>query len=312
MNNDFLFVEKYAPNKIEDCILSKSLSKYFLEVVKTKKLQNMILTGSSGVGKTSTIRALAKGLNCDYMEINGSDERSIDTIRNKVKSYSTSVSLSNKSKKILLIDEADNLTYDAQLALRGVVERAQKNCTFVYTCNYKNRIFDPLHSRTVTIDFSIPAEEKPEIAAKFYKRTIEILQAENITFDKDAVAQLIHKYFPDFRKTLNELQRYSLSGKIDLGILARTSEVKISQLIKSMKTKNFFEVRNWVVQNLNNDPSILFRKIYDSLYESAVPRTIPGSILIIGKYMYQSNFVADHEINMLACLSELISEVEWK
>lgn len=312
MNDNFLFVEKYAPGKVEDCILPQSLKKYFEEVVNTKKLQNMILTGSSGVGKTSTIRALSKELGCDYMEINGSDERSIDTIRNKVKSYSTSVSLSNKSKKILLIDEADNLTYDAQLALRGVIEKAQKNCTFVYTCNYKNRIFDPLHSRTVTIDFTIPTAEKAEIASKFYKRCIDILNLENITYDKDVVAQLVQKYFPDFRKTLNELQRYSLSGKIDVGILANSYDIKISNLIKSMKAKNFSEVRKWVVQNLSNDTSLVFRRIYDSLYDSAVPRTIPGSILIIAKYMYQSNFVADQEINMIACLSELMCETEWK
>ena len=312
MNNDFLFVEKYAPSKVEDCILPQTLASYFSDVVKTKKLQNMILTGSSGVGKTSTIRALAKELNCDYMEINGSDERSIDTIRNKVKTYSTSVSLSNKSKKILLIDEADNLTYDAQLALRGVIERAQKNCTFVYTCNYKNRIFEPLHSRTVTIDFTIPSKEKPEIAAKFYKRCIEILSKENLTYDQDAVAKLVQKHFPDFRKTLNELQRYSLSGKIDIGILANAADIKVSNLIKSMKSKDFFGVRNWVVQNLDNDSSMIFRKLYDSLYESAIARTIPSSILIIAKYMYQSNFVMDQEINMIACLSELMCEVEWK
>lgn len=312
INSDFIFVEKYAPQKVEDCILPESLKNFFTEVKDSAKVPNMILSGPPGIGKTSTIKALANELERDFMVINGSDERSIDVIRNKVKNYASTLSLSNTGKKILLIDEADNLTHDAQLALRASIEDLQKNCTFIFTCNYKNKLIPPLHSRAAAIDFSIPSKEKPKLAADFMKRIISILDAEKIEYETSALVAIINKYFPDFRRTLNEIQRYSSSGKIDSGILAQISDIKVSNLIKNLKDKNFTEVRKWVIQNMDNDPNKILRKIYDNLYESAVESTIPSAILIISKYQYRSAFVADNEINLLACLTEIMCEVEWK
>jgi DNA polymerase III delta prime subunit len=312
MNRDFIFVEKYAPQKVEQCILPESIKSFFLDVRNSGKVPNMILSGPPGIGKTSTIKALAEELDRDFMVINGSDERSIDIIRNKVKNYASTLSLSNTGKKILLIDEADNLTNDAQLALRASIEELQSNCTFIFTCNYKNKLIPPLHSRVAVIDFSIPSGEKPKLAADFMKRIIEILSSENIEFEKQAVVGLINKYFPDFRRTLNEIQRYSSGGKVDSGILANIYDVKISDLVKFLKERNFTEVRKWVIQNMDNDPNVVLRKIYDILYESAVESTIPAAILIISKYQYRSAFVADTEINLLACLTEIMCEVEWK
>jgi DNA polymerase III delta prime subunit len=312
MNRDFIFVEKYSPQKVEQCILPESIKNFFLDVRNSGKVPNMILSGPPGIGKTSTIKALAEELDRDFMIINGSDERSIDIIRNKVKNYASTLSLSNTGKKILLIDEADNLTNDAQLALRASIEELQSNCTFVFTCNYKNKLIPPLHSRVAVIDFSIPSGEKPKLAADFMKRIIEILSNEKIEFEKQAVVGLINKYFPDFRRTLNEIQRYSSGGKVDSGILANIYDVKISGLVKFLKERNFTEVRKWVIQNMDNDPNVVLRKIYDILYESAVESTIPAAILIISKYQYRSAFVADTEINLLACLTEIMCEVEWK
>lgn len=312
MNRDFIFVEKYAPQKVEQCILPESIKSFFLDVRNSGKVPNMILSGPPGIGKTSTIKALAEELDRDFMIINGSDERSIDIIRNKVKNYASTLSLSNTGKKILLIDEADNLTNDAQLALRASIEELQSNCTFIFTCNYKNKLIPPLHSRAAVIDFSIPSGEKPKLAADFMKRIIEILSNEKIEFEKQAVVGLINKYFPDFRRTLNEIQRYSSGGKVDSGILANIYDVKVSGLVKYLKEKNFTEVRKWVIQNMDNDPNVVLRKVYDVLYESAVESTIPAAILIISKYQYRSAFVADTEINLLACLTEIMCEVEWK
>lgn len=312
MNRDFIFVEKYAPQKVEQCILPESIKSFFLDVRNSGKVPNMILSGPPGIGKTSTIKALAEELDRDFMIINGSDERSIDIIRNKVKNYASTLSLSNTGKKILLIDEADNLTNDAQLALRASIEELQSNCTFVFTCNYKNKLIPPLHSRVAVIDFSIPSSEKPKLAADFMKRIIDILSVEKIEYEKQAVVGLINKYFPDFRRTLNEIQRYSSGGKVDSGILANIYDVKISGLVKFLKEKNFTEVRKWVIQNMDNDPNVILRKVYDMLYESAVEATIPAAILIISKYQYRSAFVADTEINLLACLTEIMCEVEWK
>lgn len=312
MNRDFIFVEKYAPQKVEQCILPESIKSFFIDVRDSGKVPNMILSGPPGIGKTSTIKALAEELDRDFMIINGSDERSIDIIRNKVKNYASTLSLSNTGKKILLIDEADNLTNDAQLALRASIEELQSNCTFIFTCNYKNKLIPPLHSRAAVIDFSIPSGEKPKLAADFMKRIIDILSAEKIEYEKQAVVGLINKYFPDFRRTLNEIQRYSSGGRVDSGILANIYDVKISGLVKFLKEKNFTEVRKWVIQNMDNDPNVILRKVYDMLYESAMEATIPAAILIISKYQYRSAFVADTEINLLACLTEIMCEVEWK
>jgi DNA polymerase III delta prime subunit len=312
MNSDFIFVEKYAPQKVEQCILPQSIKDFFIDVRNSGKVPNMILSGPPGIGKTSTIKALANELDRDFMIINGSDERSIDIIRNKVKNYASTLSLSNTGKKILLIDEADNLTNDAQLALRASIEELQTNCTFVFTCNYKNKLIPPLHSRAAVIDFSIPTKEKPKLAAEFMKRINEILTTEKIEYDTSAIVGLINKYFPDFRRTLNEIQRYSSGGKVDSGILANVADIKVSNLVDFMKNKNFTEVRKWVVQNMDNDPNIVLRKVYDTLYEYALESTIPAAILIISKYQYRSAFVADNEINLLACLTEVMCEVEWK
>lgn len=312
MNRDFIFVEKYAPQKVEQCILPESIKSFFVDIRDSGKVPNMILSGPPGIGKTSTIKALAEELERDFMIINGSDERSIDIIRNKVKNYASTLSLSNTGKKILLIDEADNLTNDAQLALRASIEELQSNCTFIFTCNYKNKLISPLHSRAAVIDFSIPSQEKPKLAAEFMKRIIEILKSESIKYETPAVVGLINKYFPDFRRTLNEIQRYSSGGKVDSGILANIYDVKVSGLVKFLKEKNFTEVRKWVIQNMDNDPNVVLRKVYDILYESAVESTIPAAILIISKYQYRSAFVADTEINLLACLTEIMCEVEWK
>lgn len=312
MNKEFLFVESYAPKSIEDCILPESLRQYFSDIKTSGNVPNMILAGGSGCGKTSTIRALAADLSRDFMIINGSDERSIDVIRNKVKNYASTVSLSQSGKKILLIDEGDNLTHDAQLALRASIEELQGNCSFVFTCNYKNKIIQPLHSRCAVIDFTITTKEKPKIAAAFYKRVCSILDTEKIPYDNKVIVEVITKYFPDFRRTLNEIQRYSSSGSIDVGILAQVSDVKISSLLKHMKDKNFKEVRKWVVENLDNDPNIVLRKIYDSLYENLISQSIPEAILIIADYQYKSAFVCDNEINLLACLIELMCKVTFK
>lgn len=312
MNRDFIFVEKYAPQNVEQCILPESIKKFFIETRDSGKVPNMILSGPPGIGKTSTIKALANDLDRDFMVINGSDERSIDVIRNKVKNYASTLSLSNTGKKILLIDEGDNLTHDAQLALRASIEELQNNCTFIFTCNYKNKLIPPLHSRAASIDFSIPSKEKPKIAAEFMKRIVDILTSEKVEYETAAIAGIINKYFPDFRRTLNEIQRYSSSGKIDSGILATVSDVKITNLVKYLKEKNFTEVRKWVINNMDNDPNIVLRKVYDTLYDSAVESTIPAAILIISKYQYRSAFVADNEINLLACLTEIMCEVEWK
>lgn len=312
MNSDFIFVENYAPQKVEQCILPQSIKDFFIDVCSSGKIPNMILSGPPGIGKTSTIKALANELDRDFMIINGSDERSIDVIRNKVRNYASTLSLSNTGKKILLIDEADNLTNDAQLALRASIEELQSNCTFIFTCNYKNKLIPPLHSRAAVIDFSIPAKEKPKLAAEFMKRINEILTKEKIEYDTKAIVGLINKYFPDFRRTLNEIQRYSSGGKIDSGILANVADIKISNLVQFMKNKNFTEVRKWVIQNMDNDSNVILRKIYDTLYDVAVESTIPAAILIISKYQYRSAFVADNEINILACLTEIMCEVEWK
>jgi DNA polymerase III delta prime subunit len=312
MHSDFIFVEKYAPQKVEQCILPQSIKDFFIDVRNSGKVPNMILSGPPGIGKTSTIKALANELDRDFMVINGSDERSIDIIRNKVKNYASTLSLSNTGKKILLIDEADNLTNDAQLALRASIEELQTNCTFVFTCNYKNKLIPPLHSRAAVIDFSIPTKEKPKLAAEFMKRINEILTTEKIEYDTSAIVGLINKYFPDFRRTLNEIQRYSSGGKVDSGILANVADIKVSNLVDFMKNKNFTEVRKWVIQNMDNDPNIVLRKVYDTLYEYALEATIPAAILIISKYQYRSAFVADNEINLLACLTEVMCEVEWK
>ena len=312
--SDFIWVEKYRPTTIDECILPKSIKKTFQDFVDRGEIPNMLLSGPPGIGKTTVAKALCNQLGADYYVINGSDEgRFLDTVRTNAKNFASTVSLTSESKhKVIIIDEADNTTSDVQLLLRASIEEFSKNCRFIFTCNYKNKIIDPLHSRCTVVDFSINKKDKPTIATQFFSRLTNILEQEKIETDKKVVAQLINNHFPDWRRVLNECQRYSVSGKIDSGILAVFSDVAVNDLIKSLKEKNFSEVRKWVVANLDNDTSMLLRRIYDSLYDSLEHSTIPAAVLIIAKYQYQIAFVADQEINLLAALTEIMVECEFK
>jgi DNA polymerase III delta prime subunit len=275
---------------------------------------NLLLAGPAGCGKTTVAKALCNQLGVDVYVINGSDEgRFLDTVRNNAKNFASTVSLTSESKhKVIIIDEADNTTPDVQLLLRASIEEFSGNCRFIFTCNYKNKIIEPLHSRCAVVEFGVQKKSKQEIAAKFFGRLVDILKQEKIEADKKVLAELINKHFPDWRRVLNECQRYSVGGRIDSGILAHFSDVKVNDLIKNLKEKNFAEVRKWCVNNLDNDPSVLLRRIYDSLYDSLVPSTIPAAVLILAKYQYQIAFVADQEINMLACLTEIMVECNFK
>ena len=312
--SDFIWVEKYRPTTIDECILPKGIKKTFQDFVERGEIPNMLLSGPPGIGKTTVAKALCNQLGADYYVINGSDEgRFLDTVRTNAKNFASTVSLTSESKhKVIIIDEADNTTSDVQLLLRASIEEFSKNCRFIFTCNYKNKIIDPLHSRCTVVDFSINKKDKPTIATQFFSRLTNILEQEKIDTDKKVVAQLINQHFPDWRRVLNECQRYSVSGKIDSGILAVFSDVAVNDLIKNLKEKNFSEVRKWVVANLDNDTSMLLRRIYDSLYDSLEHSTIPAAVLIIAKYQYQIAFVADQEINLLAALTEIMVECEFK
>ena len=312
--SDFIWVEKYRPQTIEDCILPDNIKKTFKDFLNKGEIPNMLLAGPPGIGKTTVAKALCNELGVDFYVINGSDEgRFLDTVRNNAKNFASTVSLSSEAKhKVIIIDEADNTGNDVQLLLSAFIEEFAGNCRFIFTCNYKNKILEPLHSRCVVVDFSIRGKEKQKIAASFFQRLNFILDKERIETDKKVLVELINKHFPDWRRVLNECQRYSVSGKIDSGILAAFSDVAVNDLIKNLKAKNFPEVRKWVNNNMDNDTSVLFRRIYDSLYESLVPNTVPAAVLVIAKYQYQMAFVADQEINMLACLTEIMVECEFK
>ena len=312
--SDFIWVEKYRPKTIDDCILPKTIKKTFQDFVERGEIPNMLLSGPPGIGKTTVAKALCHQLGADFYVINGSDEgRFLDTVRNSAKNFASTVSLTSDSKhKVIIIDEADNTTSDVQLLLRASIEEFSKNCRFIFTCNYKNKIIDPLHSRCSVVDFSVNKKDKPTIAAQFFTRLNSILEEEKVEADKKVLAELINKHFPDWRRVLNECQRYAVSGKIDSGILAAFSDVAVNDLIKNLKTKNFGEVRKWVVTNMDNDTSVLLRRIYDSLYDSLVNSSIPAAVLIIAKYQFQIAFVADQEINLLAALTEIMVECEFK
>jgi len=312
--SDFIWVEKYRPTTIDECILPKGIKKTFQDFVERGEIPNMLLSGPPGIGKTTVAKALCNQLGSDYYVINGSDEgRFLDTVRNNAKNFASTVSLTSDSKhKVIIIDEADNTTSDVQLLLRASIEEFSKNCRFIFTCNYKNKIIDPLHSRCSVVDFSVNKKDKPTIAAQFYARLNSILEEEKVEADKKVLAELINKHFPDWRRVLNECQRYAVSGKIDSGILAAFSDVAVNDLIKNLKQKNFSEVRKWVVTNMDNDTSVLLRRIYDSLYDSLEHSSIPAAVLIIAKYQYQIAFVADQEINLLAALTEIMVECEFK
>jgi DNA polymerase III delta prime subunit len=314
MRNEFLWVEKYRPKTIEECILPDNIKKTFQDFLDKGEVPNLLLAGPAGCGKTTVAKALCNQLGVDVYVINGSDEgRFLDTVRNTAKNFASTVSLSSTAKhKVIIIDEADNTTNDVQLLLRAFTEEFSGNCRFIFTCNFKNKIIEPLHSRCACIDFSTNSKSKPQLAAAFFKRIQEILAAESVEYDNKVLVELINKHFPDWRRVLNECQRYSSSGKIDSGILATFSDVKVNDLVKKLKEKDFPEVRKWVVNNLDNDTSVLLRRIYDACYDAMVPSSIPAAVLTLAKYQYQMAFVADQEINMLACLTEIMVECEFR
>jgi DNA polymerase III delta prime subunit len=313
--SDYLWVEKYRPKTIEDCILSKDIKETFSQFLKQGEIPNLLLSGSAGTGKTTVARALCEELGADYIIINGSDEgRQIDTLRNKIKNFASTVSLTEDANhKVVIIDEADYMNADSvQPALRNFIETFYNNCRFIFTCNYKNKIIPALHSRCTVIDFSIKNGQKVKTAKAFMERMSNLLTDENIEFDKKVLAELIQKYYPDFRRTINELQRYSVRGKIDSGILFSLSEANTKELCKTLKDKKFNDMRKWVVQNIDKEPASLFRGIYDSMYESLDSKSVPQAILIIAGYQYKAAFVADHEINMVACLTEIMASCKFK
>tara|TARA_B100000287_G_scaffold379137_1_gene382044 strand:+ start:1782 stop:2726 length:945 start_codon:yes stop_codon:yes gene_type:complete len=313
--SDFLWVEKYRPKKIDDCILTEELKKTFTQFLKQKEIPNLLLSGSAGTGKTTVARALCEELGSDYIIINGSDEgRQIDTVRSKIKNFASTVSLTEDANhKVVIIDEADYMNADSvQPALRNFIETFYKNCRFIFTCNYKNKIIPALHSRCTVVDFKITNGQVKKTAMAFMRRMEGVLKGENIDFDKKVLAELIQKFYPDFRRTINELQRYSVRGKIDSGILFSLSEVNTKELVKILKDKRFSEMRKWVVQNLDKEPTHLFRTIYELSYSNLDAKSIPQAILILAGYQYKSAFVADQEINMIACLTEIMASCKFK
>ena len=308
----FLWVEKYRPKTIDDCILSDTIKGTLNDLVKEERVPNLMFTGPAGVGKTTVARAICDMTNSDYIIINGSDEgRMIDTLRTKMTQFCSTISLQG-GRKVVIIDEADYMNPDSvQPAMRGFIEKFAENCSFIFTCNFKNRIIEPIHSRCAVVDFTLKKDEKPEIASQFLIRCGNILSEENIEHDKRVVIELINKHFPDFRRVINELQRYSTSGTIDSGILANIGEINLNELVVALREKNFPKMRQWVTSNVDNDPASVFRKIYDKLYEVLDKSSIPQAVLIIADYQYKSAFVADQEINLVACLIELMAECEF-
>ena len=308
--DEFLWVEKYRPRKLDDCILPADQKNIFKEMLDKGEIQNMLLCGGAGMGKTTVARALCEELETDYLVINGSEESGIDVLRTKIKQFASTVSFSGKAK-VVILDEADYLNPNStQPALRGFIEEFSSNCRFILTCNFKNRIIPPLHSRTAVIEFKLPKSEKPKIASAFFKRVNEILTIEKIESDGKVVAKLIEKHFPDYRRILNELQRYSSSGKIDTGILANIGESNMQDLITALKDKDWKQMRTWVVNNQDNDPGTLFRKVYDTLIEQVIQ--VPQLVLLLADYQYKSAFCADQEINLVACLTEIMATMEFK
>ena len=309
---NFLWVEKYRPTRIDECILPDDLRNTFKEFVKSKSIPNIILSGTAGVGKTTVAKAMLEEIGATYMMINGSEESGIDVLRTKIKNFASTVSLEG-GRKYIILDEADYLNpQSTQPALRGFMEEFHKNCGFILTCNYKNRLIEPLHSRCSNIDFTINNGDKVKLAEEFFQRILKILVLEDIKNEPKAVAELINKHFPDWRRVLNELQRYSATGQIDAGILINISEKNIGELMASLKGKEFTNVRKWIVGNLDNDPIRIYRRVYDALYDYLSPSTIPHAVVILGDYQYKAAFVADQEINLLACLTELMGVVKFK
>ncbi|SVA13723.1 uncharacterized protein METZ01_LOCUS66577 [marine metagenome] len=308
----YLWVEQYRPKNVESCILPKDLKKDFLQFVKKGELPNLILSGGSGVGKTTVAKAMCDELGASHMMINGSEESGIDVLRTKIKNFASTVSLYG-GRKYLILDEADYLNpQSTQPALRGLIEEFHSNCGFIFTCNYKNRLIEPLHSRCSVIEFVIPNAEKPKLAMSFLKKVKVILEEHNVTYDDRVLVEVINKHFPDWRRMLNELQRYSISGTIDAGILVNISETNIKELMVYMKNKEFTNVRKWVISNLDNDPVRLFRNVYDHMYNFVDNNSIPLLVILLGEYHYKAAFVADQEINTLAFLTEVMAKVKFK
>lgn len=312
MKEDFLWVEKYRPKNINDCVLPNETKKIFLDFVNNKEIPNLLLCGTAGVGKTTVAKALCNELDADFVLINGSEERNIETLRVKIKQFASTVSLSG-GPKIVILDEADYLNpQSTQPALRGFIEEFSKNCRFIFTCNYKNRIIPPLHSRCSVVDFTIESSQKPQIASQIFQRTLQILTEENIDYNEKVVVELINKFFPDFRRVLNELQKYSSSGTIDSGVLSNLDDESLNEVIGFIKNKEFSKMRKWVALNIHNDPQAIYRKIYDSLFTKMENNSIPQAIIILSDYTYKSAFVADQEVNMVACMTELMMECKIK
>jgi len=309
---NFLWVEKYRPKIIEDCILPEKIKETFQDMISHGESQNLLLSGGPGCGKTTVAKALCDELKTDCMVINCSEDGNIDTLRTKIKTFASSISLSG-NKKVVILDEFDySNAQSMQPALRGFMEEFSSNCRFILTCNYKNRIISPLHSRCTCIEFNIPSKEKPKLASSFLKRVKYILDEEGVEYEEKVLVQLIMRFFPDFRRVINEIQRYSVSGKIDTGILSSIGNINIKTLIKNMKDKNFVEVRKWVVENLDNSPVDIMREIYEATYEYVDSSSVPEAVLVIADYQYKSAFVADHEINLTSCLVELMMRCEFK
>lgn len=308
MSDEFLFVEKYRPREIEDCILPEDTKKVFSEILKSGEMPNLLLSGSAGVGKTTIAKVLCNKLKCDYLFINGSNEgRKIDDLRDAIVSFAGTISLSG-GKKVIIIDEADYMNPESvQPFLRGFIEEFSSNCRFIFTCNFKNKIISPLHSRCSVIDFSLKNGVKEQMAIDFMKRCQYILKEENITFKNEVLAAVINKYFPDFRRVLNELQKYGASGSIDEGLLSSIDGIKITKLLSMLKSKDFKSMRKWVIENLNNDSHVILRAVYDNIVTSLKPESVPPAVLLIADYQYKSAFAADQEINLVACLTELMT-----
>jgi DNA polymerase III delta prime subunit len=306
----FLWTEKYRPKTVEDCILPERLKVPFQEYVNQKQIPNLLLTGGAGVGKTTIAKAMCNEIGCDYMVINGSDENGVDVIRVKVKNYASSMSFSG-GRKVIIIDEADYLSPNAQACLRNAIEEFAVNCSFIFTCNYKAKIIDPLHSRCAVIDFAMKNGEKQKMASAFFKRIQSVLETEKVEYDDKVIVELVKKHFPDFRRVINELQRYAQLGKIDVGILSQIGDISLTQIVKHMKEKDFTSVRKWAA-TAEIDPTMFFRKLYDNLYEILKPSSIPGVVIVLADYQYKQAFVADQEINLVACLTQIMADGEFK
>ena len=314
MSKEFLWVEKYRPNIVEDCILPASTKEVFQGFVNQGELPNLLLTGTAGVGKTTIAKAMCEEIGASYIVINGSDEgRFLDTVRNRIRQFASTVSLtSGASHKVVIIDEADNTTNDVQLSLRTAVEEFHSNCRFIFTCNFINKIIEPLHSRCTVVDFRIKPEQAVQLQGEFFTRLKTILTHEQVEFEDKVLAKLVRRYYPDWRRLINECQRYAATGSISSAILVDVADVNLDALLASLKKKEFTNVKNWVVQHMDNDPTMVMRKIYDSLYDVLKPASIPEAVLIIAKYMNSIPIVPDQEVNLLACLTEIMMSCEFK